>query len=52
MAAIKSAAIFGWNRDPTDINRFEEDCFAALFGPEQSQRMHAFLGRQQEPAKP
>lgn len=51
VAAIKAAAIFGWNRDPTDINRFEEDRFAALFGPEQSQRMHAFLARQQKPAK-
>ncbi|BAJ83033.1 putative enoyl-CoA hydratase (plasmid) [Acidiphilium multivorum AIU301] len=52
VAAIKAAAIFGWNRSPADINRFEEDRFATLFGPEQSQRMHAFLARQQEPAKP
>jgi enoyl-CoA hydratase/carnithine racemase len=51
VAAIKAAAIFGWNRDPADINRFEEDRFATLFGPEQSQRMHAFLARRQEPAK-
>ena len=51
VAAIKAAAIFGWNRDPADINRFEEDRFATLFGPEQSQRMHAFLARRQESAK-
>lgn len=52
VAAIKAAAIYGWNRDPIDINRFEEDRFAALFGPEQSQRMHAFLARQLELTKP
>lgn len=49
VAAIKAAAIHGWNRDPADINRFEEERFSALFGPEQSQRMHAFLARQRDP---
>ncbi len=52
VAAIKAAAIYDRNRDPRDINRFEEDRFTALFGPEQSQRMHAFLVGQREPAQP
>jgi len=51
VAAIKAAAIFGWNRDPSEIDRLEEDRFATLFGPEQSQRMHAFLAGQREATK-
>jgi len=46
VAAIKKAVLYGYNRDPRDINAYEQKHFAALFGPEQSQRMHAFLKQQ------
>jgi enoyl-CoA hydratase/carnithine racemase len=46
VAAIKKAVLYGYNRDPRDIDAYEQKHFAALFGPEQSQRMHAFLEQQ------
>lgn len=46
VTAIKRAALYGFNRDPEEINAYEEKHFAALFGPEQSRRMHGFLAQQ------
>lgn len=43
VAAIKSTAVFGWSHAPAEIDALEEKQFAALFGDEQSQRMHAYL---------
>lgn len=46
VAAIKSTALFGWSHAPEETNALEESQFAALFGKEQSQRMHAYLKQQ------
>ena len=46
VAAIKSTALFGLSHAPCEIDALEERQFAALFGNEQSQRMHAYLKQQ------
>jgi enoyl-CoA hydratase len=46
VAAIKSTALFGRSHAPAEIDALEERQFAALFGNEQSQRMHAYLKQQ------
>jgi enoyl-CoA hydratase len=46
VAAIKSTALYGWSHAPAEIEDQEEKQFAALFGNEQSQRMHAYLEQQ------
>ena len=46
VAAMKSTALFGRSHAPAEIDALEERRFAALFGNEQSQRMHAFLKQQ------
>lgn len=46
IAAIKSTALFGRSHVPAEIDTLEEGQFAALFGNEQSQRMHAYLKQQ------
>lgn len=43
VAAIKSTAVFGWSHAGAEVDALEEKQFAALFGDEQSQRMHAYL---------
>lgn len=46
VAAIKSTVLFGRSHAPAEIDALEEKQFAALFGAEQSQRMHAYLKQQ------
>lgn len=46
LAAIKQAVVYAYNRDPREIDTHEQRQFAALFGPEQSRRMHDFLSQQ------
>jgi enoyl-CoA hydratase len=46
VAAIKFTALYAWSHAPAEINDQEEKQFAALFGKEQSQRMHAYLKQQ------
>jgi enoyl-CoA hydratase len=46
VAAIKSTALYAWSHAPAEIEDQEEKQFAALFGNEQSQRMHAYLEQQ------
>lgn len=43
ISAIKRTARLGWNLPPTAIDALEEASFPALFGQEQSDRMHAYL---------
>lgn len=46
VAAVKATVLFGRNHAPAEIDALEEKRFAALFGDEQSRRMHAFLKQQ------
>jgi enoyl-CoA hydratase len=46
IAAIKRAAVGGWNASPAVADLLEESAFPGLFGAEQSARMHAFLKQQ------
>lgn len=46
VAAIKSTVLFGRSHSPAEIDAREERHFSALFGNEQSQRMHAYLNQQ------
>src|ERR1043166_4450451 len=46
VAAIKSTALYRWSHAPAEIEDQEEKQFAALFGNEQWQRMHAYLEQQ------
>lgn len=53
VSAIKRTARLGWNLHPAAADALEEANFPALFGPEQSARMHAYLKQHahQEEAK-
>lgn len=51
VSAIKRTAKLGWNLPPAAMDALEEAHFAALFGAEQSARMHAFLNQQTQQAK-
>ena len=44
--AIKRTARVGWNLPPAAVDALEEANFSALFGQEQSARMHAYLKEQ------
>jgi enoyl-CoA hydratase len=46
VSAIKRTARLGWNLPPAAADALEEASFPALFGPEQSARMHAYLEQQ------
>ncbi len=48
VAAIKRAAVRGWNAPPAIADLLEESAFPGLFGAEQSARMHAFLKQQEQ----
>jgi enoyl-CoA hydratase len=48
IAAIKRAAVRGWNAPPAVADLLEESAFPGLFGAEQSARMHAFLKQQSQ----
>ncbi|MBO0719929.1 MAG: enoyl-CoA hydratase/isomerase family protein [Blastocatellia bacterium] len=43
LTAIKRVSRLGWNLPPAAIDALEEASFPALFGPEQSARMRAYL---------
>jgi enoyl-CoA hydratase len=51
VSAIKRTARIGWNLPPLAIDALEEASFSALFGEEQSLRMHAYLKQQAEQAE-
>ncbi len=46
VSAVKRTARLGWNLPPVAIDALEEANFPALFGAEQSARMHAYLKQQ------
>ena len=46
ISAIKRTARLGWNLPPEAIDALEEASFPALFGQEQSARMHTYLKHQ------